>query len=101
MNIKIVPVNRTYAVIVNDTHWRRFHHKRDAEQLKHDLQTYPETFKYDLDPMRQKARCNACGTDFTFIPGLLNSTYGSYPDFNEWPKCPTCKSYIETHILEK
>jgi hypothetical protein len=101
MNIKIVPVNRTYAVVVDGTKWRRFRRKADAQQFARDLQRDPFIFKPDLYPMKQRARCKRCGTEFDYIAGLVNSTYGGYPDFNEWPKCPSCLTYTETYFVKE
>ena len=41
------------------------------------------------------AHCNKCGEDFEFIPRILFSIKEP-SDTAGIPRCPTCKSYMET-----
>lgn len=51
-------------------------------------------------PNSALAKCNRCREKFDYIPAELNSTKGSYPEYNRYPKCPYCSSWRDTVIVE-
>lgn len=58
------------------------------------------SFIHGKTPGSAKAKCNRCGEQFDYIPAELNSTIGSYPEWNRYPKCPVCHSWRDTIIME-
>ncbi len=45
----------------------------------------------------ETAHCNQCDTDFEFVPGHINSISNRNSDAQGCPRCPSCRSYKETH----
>ena len=102
MNIEVRWVTpQLWAVIADGTKWRRFRMKSEALRFAADLKHDPIIFKSDLESMKHQAHCSQCGATFEYIAGTKNSTSGSYPDFNEWPRCPACNSYTHTRLVKE
>lgn len=102
MNIKVVPLGypHGYIVVADDKYFRSYHYKHDAVRFAQMLPDDHSLIHDMMDPVG-RAQCKQCGTLFRWIPSFLNSTKGSFPDYESFPKCPTCGSFRETMIVKE